>query len=202
VEDVAKNPAALLVIRELAIGWPGAAALLTGLNLELRAGERVAVVGASGVGKTTLAATILGLIPAVAGELRTPAAIGYLAQDAHIFTTTVAENVRIGNPNADPAAVAAALARVGLAYLDPNREVSAQTLSGGEARRVAAARLLVMEPAPELVILDEPTEHLAPELAAALLRDLWGAFGSRTALLVITHDAAVVSQCAATLRLS
>ncbi|MDR0435275.1 MAG: ATP-binding cassette domain-containing protein [Propionibacteriaceae bacterium] len=196
-----QTTAAVLALRDLVIGWPDAPPLLHGINLELGPGERVAVTGASGVGKTTLAATILGMIPPAAGELIADDSIGYLAQDAHIFATTVAENVRIGNPWATDDAITAALARVGLSYLDLAREVSAQTLSGGEARRVAAARLLVLRPAPALVILDEPTEHLDHESAAALMRDLWAAFGPTTALLVITHDAEVIARCPGELRL-
>ncbi len=132
----------------------------------------MAIVGPSGIGKTTVAATVLGLIPARAGEVVTHGRIGYLAQDAHIFTTTITENVRIGNRDATDADVAEALARAGL-DLDPQRQVGegGESLSGGEARRVALSRLLVGDY--QVMILDEPTEHLDAATATALIDDIW-----------------------------
>ena len=186
----------VLSLRDLTIGWPGHDPVLCGLNLDVAPGGRVAVTGASGIGKTTLAATVLGLIPPVAGDLDATGRIGYLAQDAHIFGTSVAENVRIGNPHATDEQIAAALARAGLPQLSPDRLIGegGTALSGGEARRVALARLLVAERWPDLVILDEPTEHLDQPTAAALLDDLWAALGE-TALLAITHDPDVMARC-------
>ncbi|HSN12094.1 MAG TPA: thiol reductant ABC exporter subunit CydC, partial [Propionibacteriaceae bacterium] len=98
---------------DLAVGWPGADPVVSGLTFDVRPGESVAVVGPSGVGKTTLAATVLGLIPPVEGRVVTSGRVGYLAQDAHLFATTVAENVRIGNKDASDAEVASALDQAG-----------------------------------------------------------------------------------------
>lgn len=182
-----------LTVRGLTIGWPGAAPLASGLDLSVGPGRRVALVGPSGVGKTTLAATVLGLIPPVAGSVEVRGRIGYLAQDAHTFSTTVAENVRIGNRDATDADVAAALDRARLG-VDPARFVGdlGTALSGGEHRRLALARLLVREP--QVLVLDEPSEHLDPETAEALLADIWASAGERP-VLVITHDPAVVARC-------
>ncbi|WP_232547353.1 thiol reductant ABC exporter subunit CydC [Propioniciclava soli] len=182
-----------LAVRGLAIGWPGAAPLASGLDLEVAPGQRVALVGPSGVGKTTLAATVLGLIPPVAGTVTVEGRIGYLAQDAHVFTTTVAENVRIGAKDASAEQVADALARARLG-VDPGRLVGelGTDLSGGEQRRLALARLLVREA--QVLVLDEPSEHLDPETATALLDDIWASAGDRP-VLVITHDPAVVARC-------
>jgi len=126
-------------------GWPGAEPVVRGFDLTVGEGEKVALVGASGIGKTTLAATAMGLIEPMAGEV-TSGRVGYLAQDAHIFATTIAENVRIGNKDATDVQVASALERAGLT-IDPGRIVGeyGATLSGGEARRVALARVLVGE---------------------------------------------------------
>jgi len=136
----------------LTIGWPGFAPVTSGISFDLTAGESVAVVGPSGVGKTTLAATVLGLIPPVDGEVTTAGRVGYLAQDAHLFATTIAENVRIGNKDATDAEVVKALAEAGLP-LDPDRVVGelGATLSvrrGTPPGALAAARRFVRRPRP------------------------------------------------------
>lgn len=176
-----------------AIGWPGHAPLIENLDLHVTAGEHVALVGPSGVGKTTVAATVLGLIPPLAGDVRVRGRVGYLAQDAHIFATTVEENVKIGKRDATGTEVAAALASAGFP-VDPARLVGelGHALSGGEARRLAATRLLVGDC--QAVILDEPSEHLDPEAAEALLDDLWASTRDRPTL-VVTHDPAVIARC-------
>ena len=182
-----------LEVRDLGAGWPGSPEVVSGLSFRVGAGEKVALVGPSGIGKTTVAATVLGLIPARAGSVAAHGRIGYLAQDAHIFTTTIAENVRIGNRDASDADIAEALARAGL-DLDPKRQVgeAGETLSGGEARRVALSRLLVGDY--QVIILDEPTEHLDAVTASALIDDIWARSTDRP-VLVITHDPALIERC-------
>lgn len=194
-DDASATAPAHLMLHDLAVGWPDGPVLLSGVNLDVHSGESVALVGPSGLGKTTLAATIMGLIPARSGELAAPTRIGYLAQNAHIFATTLAENVKIGNKDATGEQVASAMHQAGLG-LDAEREVGEQgaTLSGGEAQRVALARLLVADTTPDLVILDEPTEHLDRETADALLDDLFASL-AETALLVITHDEDLMGRC-------
>ncbi|MFD0867454.1 ATP-binding cassette domain-containing protein, partial [Tessaracoccus lubricantis] len=152
-----------------------------------------------GVGKTTLAATAMGLIAPLAGRVSRGGHVGYLEQDAHIFATTVAENVRIGDKDATDEAVVEALARAGLP-MDPQRRIgeSGTTLSGGERRRLALARLLVGRR--DLIILDEPTEHLDRETADALMADVWRAFAEHP-VLVITHDPDVMAQCTRVVRM-
>lgn len=195
--DAPQDPpvdSASVAIDDVSIGWPGARPLLTGLTLHAGAGERVAVTGPSGSGKTTLAATIMGAIPAPAGSIRVDGRVGYLAQDAHIFATSVAENVRIGRLDASDDDIAAALARAGLAGMDLDRLVGegGQSLSGGEARRVALARLLVGSA--DVWLLDEPTEHLDTVTATQLMRDVWAAAGDHP-VVVLTHDPDVVAAC-------
>lgn len=189
----------LLEVDQLSVGWPGAEPVVNGLSLRIDPGERVALVGPSGIGKTTVAATLLGLIPARGGNLAVSGRIGYLAQDAHIFTTTVAENVRIGNRDATPAQIETALRRAGLT-LSADRMIgeAGDTLSGGEARRVALARLLVGDY--QVLILDEPTEHLDSRTATALIDDIW-ADSARNPVLVITHDPVLAARCDRVVRL-
>jgi thiol reductant ABC exporter CydC subunit len=133
-----------IVVRDLAAGWPGRPPVLSDVDLEVRAGERVALVGPSGAGKTTLAATILGLLPPLSGSMEVFGQVGYLAQDAYLFDTTVAENVRIGRGDASDDEVSTALQQVRL-DLAPTRLVGEHgtRVSGGEARRIALARLLL-----------------------------------------------------------
>lgn len=190
---------ARLTATGLSIGWPGRAPVAAPIDLDLAPGQAVAVVGPSGAGKTTLAATLLGLIPPLAGRLDSLGRIGYLAQDAHIFATSIAENVRIGNKDATDQQVQAALAGAGLA-LPADRVVAERgaTLSGGEARRLALARLLAGRY--DLLVLDEPTEHLDPETAVALIDDIWAGLGTRP-VLVLTHDPEVVARCHQVVRL-
>lgn len=182
-----------LAARDLSVGWPGAEPLLSGLSFEVGPGESLAIVGPSGVGKTTLAATLLGLIPPASGTVEVTGRIGYLAQDAHIFATSVAENVMIGNKLATPEQVDSALAAVRL-DVAPDRLVGdlGTALSGGEARRLALSRLEVGDY--QVLILDEPSEHLDAETATALLDDVWAA-ASASPLLVITHDPEVRARC-------
>lgn len=189
-----------LSLHDLCVGWPGQEPIQTGLNIELARGEIVGLVGPSGVGKTTVAATLLGLIPPIDGEAEIRGRVGYLPQDAHIFTTSIAENVMIGNKFATRDEVVVALHRSGLA-LDPDRLVgeTGAHLSGGEARRVALARLLVGDF--QVLILDEPTEHLDLLTATALMDDIWHST-SDSAVLVITHDPAVISRCDRVITLS
>lgn len=192
------SPALDLV--DLSVGWPGHEPVLAGVDLHVRAGESVAIVGRSGIGKTTIAATIMGLVPPMAGQVHTRGRVRYLAQNAHVFATTISENVRIGARDATDAEVLAALLRAGL-DVPPDRVVGEDgaTLSGGEAQRLALARVLVQHKAgrvgsADLLILDEPTEHLDVETSEALMDDLW-ATTTGAAKVVITHDPLVMARC-------
>lgn len=180
-------------VSDLSIGWPQAEPLATGVSFAVAPGDTLAVVGPSGVGKTTLAATLLGLIPAVGGSIEVSGRIGYLAQDAHVFSTTVTENVRIGRKDAPAEDIDAALQRAHV-DIDPARQVGegGTALSGGEQRRLGLARLAVGNF--QVLILDEPTEHLDPATAEALMDDIW-ASATDSPLIVVTHDPVVIARC-------
>ncbi|WP_416339591.1 thiol reductant ABC exporter subunit CydC [Propionicimonas sp.] len=190
-----------LTLTGLDAGWPGEPPVVRGLDLAVAPGEKVALVGPSGVGKTTVAATILGLIDPQGGSLELAGRPGYLAQDAHIFGTTIAENVRIGNRDATDADITRALLRAGLGGLAPSRLVGegGTALSGGEARRLALSRLFVGDY--QVLVLDEPTEHLDAPTATALADDLW-ASSADVPVLVLTHDPALVARCDRVVELS
>ncbi len=178
--------------------------VLRGIDLDLGAGERVAVVGPSGAGKSTLAMVLLrfldysGCVELSGTDLRAldgdsvREEVGLLTQDAHIFDTTVRENLHLGAPRATDDELRAVLARVGLAGwltrlprgLDTDLGPHGAAISGGERQRLALARLLLAER--RLLVLDEPTEHLDPQAADALTDDLLAVTAGRSTLL-ITH---------------
>jgi len=187
---------------------PGGPLAIDGVDLDLAAGRRVALVGPSGAGKSTVAAVLLRFCELAGGtatlggadlasyraaDVRT--VITGCAQDPHLFDTTIAANVRLARPTATPAELDQAAARARLlpwigslpqGWDTPVGARGAAT-SGGERQRIALARALLADPA--LLILDEPTAHLDPENRAALTADLLAATEGR-ATLFITHELA------------
>lgn len=179
--------------------------LLTGLSLQLPAASRVAVLGPSGAGKSTLAALALKLAAPDSGQIRlggtdiaTLAAedvrsrIFWLSQATHLFADTVRNNLLLGRPEADDAALWAALdaARLGDMVRDLPDQLEAwvgeagSQFSGGQGRRLALARAL-LSPAP-ILILDEPTSGLDVDTERAFMATLNEAAAGRSVLL-ITH---------------
>ena len=176
---------------------------LSGVTLRLRAGERVALIGANGAGKTTLVRLLLGqyrpqagriavdgvpLEAIAAASLRAHAAAVF--QDPVRFPLTLGENVALGRLQAmgEREAILAATLRGGLeplltklpagldAWLDPARP-GGVSLSGGEWQRVALARAAMREP--DILVLDEPTAALDPQAEADLLRRMLQVAGGR-----------------------
>ncbi|SDS77406.1 thiol reductant ABC exporter subunit CydC [Microlunatus soli] len=193
---VRRDPSAAPLVETvgLTVGWSEAAPLVRGIDLRVGAGDRVALVGPSGVGKSTVAATLMGDAPVLAGRATVHGRIGYLAQDAHVFDTTVAENVRIGLRDASDTAVRSALNEVGLEHLELEQLVGefGAAVSGGEARRLACARLLVADCS--VLIMDEPTEHLDRASADGII-ELIMTVRPSAAVLVITHDPVLIARC-------
>nr|WP_203674086.1 thiol reductant ABC exporter subunit CydD [Streptomyces sp. SID13666] len=188
-----------LVVRDLTARYPGQdRPALAGLDLELTQGRRIAVVGPSGAGKTTLAQVLLRFLDAESGSYAlagTEAAaldgdevrrlVGLCAQDAHVFDSSVRENLRLARPAADDDALRAALAAGRLdADLDTLVGEHGARLSGGQRQRLALARALLADF--PVLVLDEPAEHLDLPTADALTADLLDATRGRTTVL-ITH---------------
>lgn len=178
---------------------------LDGLTLRLEPGERVALVGPNGVGKTTITNLMLRFLDPEAGrvtiadqDIRGYAArdvrraIAVAGQDSHLFTASIKDNVRLPRADASDWEVEHALRRARMwswverlpQRLDTLVGEGGRELSGGQRQRIVLARALLAG-APVLV-LDEPTAHLDPDTARELVRDVFDAAGDRTVLL-ITH---------------
>ncbi|MEV7145715.1 ABC-F family ATP-binding cassette domain-containing protein [Streptomyces sp. NPDC093084] len=153
--------------------------------LDLRGPERIALVGRNGAGKTTLLRTIAGELEPVAGEAHAHVPLRFLPQRLDVLDgeLTVAENVAAFAPGATNNRVRARLAR--FLFRGARADQRAATLSGGERFRAALAALLLAEPAPQLLMLDEPTNNLD----MASVRQLTSALESyQGALIVASHD--------------
>lgn len=189
-----------LAISGLALGY-GQTRVLQGLDLTLAAGECVALLGASGSGKTSLLRAVAGFLDPQAGSIAIggrsvfgegapvpPEArgVGMVFQDYALFAhMSVAENVAFGIPGLESAArVEELLELVGLAGLSERRPAE---LSGGQQQRCALARALA--PRPSLLLFDEPFANLDAALRAHLARELREILArERAAALVVTHD--------------
>jgi ATP-binding cassette subfamily C protein CydC len=194
-----------LTAEGLDIGWPGAPPVLRDVCLDLPPGRVVAVVGASGSGKSTLLRTLAGLLPPLAGQVSLdgsslraldPTAVRrtvtLTAEDAHVFATTLRDNLLVARGDATDEEIWDALRLVHLdgwaAGLDDGLDtvLDPGSVSGGERRRLLLARALLVGSA--VVLLDEPAEHLDPALADRLVRDLVGAARTRgVTMVVVTH---------------
>lgn len=153
--------------------------------LDLRGPERIAVVGRNGAGKTTLLRTIAGELPPVSGEVKAHVPLRFLPQRLDVLDgeLSVAENVARFAPDATNNRIRARLAR--FLFRGARADQKAATLSGGERFRAALAALMLAEPAPQLLMLDEPTNNLD----MASVRQLTSALESyEGALLVASHD--------------
>lgn len=199
-------PTSELVIDGLVFGYPGRPdPVLTGLDLRVPAGGRVTITGRSGAGKSTLLDLLLGFLQPDSGDIsvggmpldRLNAEVrrrcfAVVAQQTHLFTATVADNLRLAAPDADVAELERVCRAAGVhddivampdGY-DTWLGEAGTTLSGGQARRLVIARALLRD-AP-VVLLDEPTEGLDATTARALMDTLDRLLRGR-AVVLITH---------------
>ncbi|MFI1573619.1 thiol reductant ABC exporter subunit CydD [Streptomyces anulatus] len=207
-ETPAEEPASPfpLEVRGLSARYPGARHdALASLDLTLTRGRRIAVVGPSGSGKTTLAQVLLRFLDASSGTYRLGGveasaldsdtvrrSVGLCAQDAHVFDSSIRENLRLARPGATDAELRDALARARLLdwvlalpeELDTPVGEHGARLSGGQRQRLALARALLADF--PVLVLDEPAEHLDLPTADALTADLLDATRG-CATVLITH---------------
>lgn len=204
-EPVATTVTPRLTASGLAAGWPGSPLIVENIDLSLEPGRKVAIIGPSGIGKTTLLLTLAGMLEPRGGTVilnrhapwerprsEVAALLSLTQEDAHIFDTSVLENLRVARGDLSSEEAVELLEQAGLGSwlstlpqgLDTIVGSDAALLSGGERRRLLLARALAA-PAP-LMLLDEPAEHLDPDTADQLVSDLLNADSERGVLLV-TH---------------
>jgi ABC-type multidrug transport system fused ATPase/permease subunit len=197
---------ATVALEDVRARYPGGEApVLDGARLSLGPGGRVAMVGESGAGKTTVTNLLLRFLDPEAGRVTLGGrdlreyrqedvrrAIAVAGQDSHLFSTSIRENVRLARPEASDDEVEQALRRAGIwdwiVTLPDGADTlvgeQGEELSGGQRQRVVVARALLADP--YVLVLDEPTAHLDPPAAQKLVRDVFAAAGD-TSVLLITH---------------
>ncbi|MEW2359499.1 thiol reductant ABC exporter subunit CydC [Spirillospora sp. NPDC029432] len=214
----ARLPAGPLAVQLLGVtvdypapgGGGGVTRALDGLDLLVERGRRVAIVGASGAGKSTVLAAACGEAEPASGtvllgghDTRTcdpdavRAAVRGLAQDAHVFAGTVRANLLLARPDATAEQLEAAARRARLLEVvaglphgwDTPVGAGGHGLSGGQRQRLLLARALLADP--PVLVLDEPAEALDPRTADDLTRELLTAPGGGT-LLLVTHRLAAL----------
>jgi len=192
-----------IVFKDVDFSYPGRDPVFTRLNLELRSGETVGVVGSTGAGKTTLIRLLLRFAEPTSGTIewsgkplhqwslnRLRSSMALVAQHITLFPTTILENIRYGNPLADDDAVMEAARLAEVADFVEALPASWATLvgegghrlSGGQRQRLAIARA-VLKDAP-LLILDEATSAVDNETEAALQRSINKISKNRTAVII------------------
>lgn len=196
-----------LILDGLSAAWPDMTPT-TPVTTQLRPGGALGIVGRSGIGKTTLLLTIAGVLRPAAGSVTigdTPVTAATLGrtiaitpEDAHVFGTTILENLRVARGDVTLEQASAALDAVGLAAwlasqpegLDTILGAGALTVSGGERRRLLLARAL-LSPAP-LHLIDEPAEHLDADGIDALRSLVLAMRAAGRSVVIVTHDLGIL----------
>ena len=194
-----------LILRDVTFGYRSSRPVVRGVSLALESGEHVALVGATGAGKSTLAKLLTRQYDPVRGEitfgevdLRDASLdslhrrIVMLPQEGHLFSGTIAENIRLAHPDASDAEVVRALDRIGalerFESLPNGIHSDVQTrglrLSAGERQLVGIARVALADPA--VIVLDEATSSLDPGTEVAVERALAAVAEDRT-VVTIAH---------------
>ena len=187
-------------VRNLNVQWPNSHSIaLEEITFSVAAGSHVAIVGPSGSGKSTLAYSLMGYLP-FSGQIEITESKTLLAQQSYVFDTSIRNNIQIGGGEMSDAQLISVIERANLLDwyatqpqgLDAELGSFGNRMSGGERHRLAFARLLAASS--DLVILDEPTEHLDFQTAEEIEKDLWSSTSGVTTIM-ITHRLTAAQMC-------
>ena len=199
-----QRPAPDVRLTDLGFAFPDEKPVFQHFSLAVRPGEHVALVGGSGTGKTVLMSLLAGLLVPTAGRIEIDGQtlapdtvralrerMAWMGQRAHVFAAPVRDNIALGRPSVDDERVRQAITKARLdsvAQAHPGISLGegGTGLSGGEAARLALARLMAA-PEADLLLADEPTAHLDSETADQVAESLVTLARGRT-LIVATHD--------------
>ncbi len=198
-----------IAFENVSLSYPGKQAVLENIELEIRRGDKIAVIGKTGTGKTSFVNLLLGLVPPSSGRVLLDGAeinllaryresnIAYVQQDLFLFDSTIAENIAfaMAAENIDQARIWEALRRAGLekTVRDMPKGLATKvgengiTLSGGERQRLALARAFYLSPS--FLVLDEATSQLDVATETAILKGIFDTCPDMT-LVVVTHRGA------------
>ncbi|MFT4089076.1 MAG: ABC transporter ATP-binding protein [Gordonia sp. (in: high G+C Gram-positive bacteria)] len=187
-------------LREVAFRYGDGSRVLDGITLDIPAGQRVAVVGASGAGKTTLAAVIAGIHRPETGTVGRPERCAVITQETHVFAGTLRDGLTLAAPHATDLDIHAAFGLTGAtglldllpAGLDTVVGAGGHTLTDAQAQQLALVRLLLADP--DLAILDEATAEAGSSHAGLLDRAADAVLTGRTGL-VIAHRLSQAVTC-------
>jgi len=187
-------PDLAVCLENVSFAYDDGAPVLNGLNLRIKRGEKIAIFGASGTGKSTLVQLMFGLRRPRGGRVSMCAhlGIGYASSDPFLLHSSVSENLRYGNPNCSTEAMveAARLAEATKFILSLPEGFNTviggrgQTLSDGQRQRLGLARLFLADP--EMLVLDEAFSGMDPETERRVHANLFSVFADRT-VLAISH---------------
>lgn len=204
---------ARLEFRDVRYAYPSRGQVINGVSFTVRQGEVLGVVGPTGAGKSTLVKLLLRYFEPTAGAILVDGEplpgltlqswrgqLGYVSQDAFLFHGTVAENILLGRPEADMAAMRRAAAVAGIdeaimalpAGYDTLIGERGLKLSGGERQRVSLARAILRDPA--ILLLDEATSAVDTRTEAVIQQNLY-AFREGRITLAVAHRLSTVRQC-------
>jgi ATP-binding cassette subfamily C protein LapB len=210
-----RNLSGRIALREVGFAYPSAdpkavAKVLKGVSLQFAPGERVAILGRIGSGKSTVLRLLAGLYQPTEGQVEAdgidlrqidPAdfrvRVGFVAQDPRLFNGTLRDNVLLDRPGADAERLSEVAQLTGLSRLAAAHPMgwdlpvgeAGSLLSGGQRQLVALARCLITRP--QIILMDEPTSSMDAQSEVAFLRHLQQACGHCT-LIVVTHRPAVL----------
>lgn len=198
----ARQPSLVLAAQQLSVQSPTGKPILLPTDFELHRDQFIALMGASGIGKTSLLETLIGLRSYGSGQIQPyfdKNQVVLIGQQPFMALGSIADFLRLANKKATDNQLWWALEQAQAADFIRQLPQGLETVlgarghgvSGGQAHRIALARLFLCEP--QLILLDEPTAHLDPQTRDAVLAAIFR-FAKGRALLIATHDEAVANQ--------